>query len=74
MELQRNTHHVYRIMYHFVWIPKYRKKVFEEPYRSSLKAIITKAAYDYDMEVSEIEVAPDHIHMMLKGEPRMSPG
>lgn len=22
MELRRNTHHVYRIMYHFVWIPK----------------------------------------------------
>jgi putative transposase len=22
METQRNTHHVYRLMYHFVWIPK----------------------------------------------------
>ena len=74
MELQRNRHHVYRILYHFVWIPKYRNKVFKEPYRSSLKAIIEKAAYDYDMEVSEIEVVEDHIHMMLKAEPRMSPG
>ncbi|MBM7074556.1 transposase, partial [Shewanella sp. 202IG2-18] len=28
MELQRNSHHVYRLMYHFVWVPKYRRKVF----------------------------------------------
>jgi putative transposase len=73
MELQRNSHHVYRIMYHFVWIPKYRHKVFAEPYRTNLKAIIEKAAYDYEMEVSEIEIPDDHIHMMLKAEPKMSP-
>ncbi|MDR1333615.1 MAG: transposase [Holosporaceae bacterium] len=29
-------------MYHFVWIPKYRKKVFREPYRSIMKTIIKK--------------------------------
>lgn len=40
MELQRNTHHVFRIMYHFVWIPKYRRKVFAELYRTALKNII----------------------------------
>lgn len=73
MELQRNTHHVYRIMYHFVWIPKYRQKVFVEPCRSHLKAIIQKVAYDYEMEVEEIEIPEDHIHMMLKAEPKMSP-
>ena len=73
MDLERNAHHVYRIMYHFVWIPKYRNAVFREPYASYLKALITKVAYDYDMEVSEIEVVEDHIHMMLKAEPRESP-
>jgi REP element-mobilizing transposase RayT len=31
------------------------------------------AAYDYDREVSEIEVVDDHIHMMLKAEPREIP-
>ena len=36
MELRRNTHHVFRIMYDFVWIPKYHHKVFEELYRSTI--------------------------------------
>ena len=60
-------------MYHFVWIPKYRNAVFKRPYAETLKAIIAKVAYDYEMEVAEIEVVEDHIHMMLMAEPRESP-
>ena len=73
MELQRNTHHVFRIMYHFVWIPKYRHKVFKEPYRENLKAIIRKIGYDYNIEIVELEVPEDHIHMVVRSEPKISP-
>lgn len=27
MELRRNRHHVFSIMYHFVWIPKFIKSI-----------------------------------------------
>ena len=71
MELQRNIHHVYRLMYHFVWIPKYRHKVFREPYREVLKGIIEKIGYDID--IIELEIPEDHIHMVVRGIPKMSP-
>ena len=51
-------------MYHFVWIPQYRHKVFSEPYRSSLKAIILKAAYDYDIEIVELEDAGKQLEFL----------
>jgi len=73
METQRNTHHVYRLMYHFVWIPKYRHKVFNEPYRSTMKAIIQKIGYDYDIDIVELEIPEDHIHMVIRGIPKQSP-
>jgi putative transposase len=73
MELQRNTHHVFRIMYHFVWIPKYRRKVFSEPYRTVLKNIIEQIGYDYNIEIVELEVPVDHIHMVVRSEPKVSP-
>ena len=60
-------------MYHFVWIPKYRHKVFEEPFRTVLKGIIQKIGYDYDIDIVEIEVPVDHIHMVVRSEPRISP-
>ncbi len=73
MELDRNSHHVFRIMYHFVWIPKYRRKIFVEPYRSSLKEIIHKIGYDYNIDIVELEVPKDHIHMVIKSEPKQCP-
>ena len=60
-------------MYHFVWIPKYRHKVFKEPCRSGLKAIIEKIGYDYNIEIVELEIPVDHIHMVVRSEPKVSP-
>ena len=73
MELTRNLHHVFRIMYHFVWIPKYRHKIFLEPYRSRLKDIIYKIGYDYNIEIVELEIPKDHIHMVIRSEPKKCP-
>lgn len=72
MELQRNSHHVYRLMYHLVWIPKYRRKIFLEPYRETMKRIIYKIGYDYDIDIVELEIPVDHIHMVVRGEPKQS--
>ncbi len=73
MEIRRNSHHVFRIMYHFVWIPKYRRKVFTEPYRSTLKTIIHKIGYDYNIEIVELEIPSDHIHMVVRALPKEAP-
>ena len=72
MELRRNRHHVFRIMYHFVWIPKYRYKVFSYPYRDKLKLIIQKAGYDYNTKIAELQIPKDHIHIVVKSELKIS--
>ena len=72
MELQRASHHVYRLEYHLVWTPKYRHPVFTEPYRTALKQIIVKSGYDYDIDVLEIEIPPDHIHALVSLPPKIS--
>jgi putative transposase len=43
-------------MYHFIWIPEYRLKVFCEPYRETLKGTIEKIGFDYDIEIVELEI------------------
>jgi len=64
---------LFRIMYHFVCIPKYRQKVFEEPCRGALKHVIQKIGHDYDIEVVQLEIPIDHIHMVIKAELKDSP-
>ncbi|PAJ74952.1 IS200/IS605 family transposase [Pseudoalteromonas sp. NBT06-2] len=57
-------------MYHFVSIPKYRRKVFPESYSEAMKVIIQKIGYDID--IVELEIPEDYIHMVLRSEPKMS--
>lgn len=57
-------------MYQFVWIPKYRHKIFVEPYREAMKAIIHKIGYDYDFDIRELEIPEEHTHMSIKWDPK----
>ena len=56
-----------------MWIPKYRHKVFSEPYREAMKTIIHKISFDYDIDIVELEIPVDHIHMVVRSEPKTSP-
>ncbi len=47
--------------------------MFSEPYRTEMKAIIQKIGYDYDIDIIELEIPEDHIHMVVRSEPKMSP-
>lgn len=72
MELQRKTHYVYRLMYQFVWIPKYRDKIFHVPYCVTMKAIIQKVGYDYDIDIVELKIPENRIHMVIRGSHQQS--
>jgi len=60
-------------MYHFVWIPKYRKQVFKEPYRTALKNIIKHIAYEHSMKIEELEIVPDHVHLLIQADTTKGP-
>ena len=38
-----------------------------------MKIIIKKIGYDYDIDIVELEKPEDHIHMVVRNEPKMSP-
>jgi len=41
-----------------------------EPYRTTMKTIIKKIGYDYDIEIVELEIPEDHIHMVIRSIPK----
>jgi putative transposase len=56
-----------------VWIPKYRHKVFSEPYSEGMNAIIQKNWSDYDIDIIELKIPDDHTHMRVRHVPKTSP-
>lgn len=56
--------------YHVVWCPKYRRKVLIGPIETRLQAIIRQACQEYQAEVEELEVMPDHVHLLVSVNPQ----
>lgn len=75
MGLKRASHAVYDTVYHLVWCPKYRKKIFsDETVRERAEQLIKEISEEYGIEIEEMEVAVDHVHMLVSFPPRLSIG
>jgi putative transposase len=61
---------VYSCKYHVVWCPKYRRPVLAKPVDSRLKRILVGVARDFRAEIIEMEVMPDHVHLLLEVDPQ----
>ena len=71
--LRRGKHCVYDLKYHFVWIPKYRKKAFSSRIVNRLKEIFQEIAEEYEFEIDTMEVMDDHVHLFLSVPPKYAP-
>jgi len=71
--LRRSSHAVYDLKYHFVWIPKYRKRILTPEIADYAKQVFRETAEEYDMVIDTLEVVEDHVHIFLEAPPRLSP-
>jgi putative transposase len=65
-----NRNIVYSCKYHIVWCPKYRRKVLIGGVDDRLKEIITEVCTETDSELIELEVMPDHVHVLVECDPQ----
>jgi putative transposase len=65
-----NNNVVYSCKYHVIWCPKYRRPVLNEPVAQRLKQIIMESVSETTGEVIEMEVMPDHVHLLVEVDPQ----
>lgn len=74
MGIKHTSHARFELWYHFAWATKYRKKVFtDEETKKEVEMLFREIALHYDMEVGEINVLSDHVHLTLSAPPRIAP-
>ena len=61
---------VYSCKYHVVWCPKYRRPVLVNDADIRLKEIIRQTVTELQSEVSELQVMPDHVHLLCEVDPQ----
>lgn len=65
-----NKNVIYSCKYHIVWCPKYRRKVLIEGVDTRLKEILLEVANEFNSELIEMEVMPDHVHLLIECDPQ----
>jgi putative transposase len=70
MEYKSNSNVVYSCKYHVVWCPKYRRKVLVGEIESRLKELILEAAAEIQADIIEMEIMPDHVHLLMEVDPQ----
>ena len=73
MALRTSAHAVYDLKYHFVWAPKYRRRILSEEVASATREVFGLVAAAHDLEIDSMEVVEDHVHVFLSAPPRHSP-
>ena len=67
------TNATHDIQYHFVWIPKYRKRVLSDNIKFRLEQLIQECSEVNSFEILELNIQMDHVHLFLSAKPRFSP-
>jgi putative transposase len=61
---------VYVCRYHVVFCPKYRRKVLVSPIDERLKTIFADQIERWGQDLIELEVLPDHVHLLVGCDPQ----
>ena len=64
---------VYNLGYHLIWCSKYRRDVLVAPVREQLEKLLFEKAKRIDVQISSLEILPDHVHLFVKCSPVDSP-
>jgi putative transposase len=59
--------------YHFVWCPKYRRKVLTGAIAARLEELLRQKASELGVEIEGLEVLPDHVHLFVAAAPTDAP-
>ena len=68
-DFRSNAHVVFNCIYHVIFCPKWRRKVLTDGVDTRLKEILSEVALETATEIVELEVMPDHVHLLLSVDP-----
>jgi putative transposase len=70
MKYKSNNNVVYSCKYPVVWCPKYRRSVLINGVDARLKELIKETCVHLHVEIIELEVMPDHVHLLMEVDPQ----
>src|SRR5438105_478718 len=73
MDTQHTKHVTYKLAYHFVWCPKYRKKILVGKLATFVEQELCRICEARQWSIGTLNVQPDHVHLFLSAPPSIAP-
>lgn len=70
MNYKSNHNIMYSCKHHVVWCPKYRRPVLVNGIDHRLKELIINTCNRLRIDVIEMEIMPDHVHLLMEVDPQ----
>ena len=64
---------VHFMNYHFVWCPKYRRKVLEGKIKDRFEQLVKQKCKDLNCKVITLSTSADHTHLFVQAHPLIQP-
>ena len=66
------AHTTHKLMYHLVWVPKYRKRLLHGQVAERLKELLQECADMNRWKIKELNIQKDHVHILVQMRPDVS--
>jgi putative transposase len=73
MDAQQTKHLTYKLAYHFVWCPNYRKRILTGRIATFSEQEIRHICEANTWTIDALNVQEDHVHVFLSALPSVSP-
>ena len=70
IDYKTNNNIMYSCKYHVVFCPKYRRKVLVGGVDIRLKELIRETCQEIRVDILDMEIMPDHVHLLLEVDPQ----
>jgi len=72
-EYKKNSHVVYDIKYHMIWVTKYRYQVLKGPIAQRTRELIRQGCQARGISILQGSIGKEHIHILIACPPSLAP-
>ena len=71
-DIRRGRYVVFKLHVHLVFVPRYRRKIFDRDALERLQATFARVCFDFEASLSEFNGEPDHVHLRVEYPPKVA--
>lgn len=71
-DIRRGRHVVFKLHVHLVFVPRYRRRVFDQDALERLHTTFTRVCSDFEAALTDFNGEADHVHLLVEYPPKVA--